>query len=160
VGLTSQANPVRAVFSGSTKVSWSNRFRLPMRGKDGNAGRRNWARWMQRRARSSSECKPRLETRENWSQEWEQRGDVLRLLHSGQTHQFHQQRGLRAKTDPLDAMTIATMLLARGGTGRLCARASKSRPPEKCSACIRNSPMRQQLTRMRSRPWWLYSFQR
>jgi transposase len=28
-------------------------------------------------------------------------------LHPGQTHQFHRQQGLRAKTDQLDAMTIA-----------------------------------------------------
>lgn len=45
--------------------------------------------------------------RENLYHELEQRGYVLRLLHPGQTHHFHQQRGLRAKTDRLDAMTIA-----------------------------------------------------
>jgi transposase len=49
---------------------------------------------------------------ENLYQELEQRGYVLRLLHSGQTHQFHQQQRLRAKTDRLDAMTIARMLLS------------------------------------------------
>jgi transposase len=37
---------------------------------------------------------------------------VLRLLHSEQTHHFHQQLGLRAKTDRLDAMTIASVLLS------------------------------------------------
>ena len=55
---------------------------------------------------------------ENLYQELERRGYVLRLLHSGQTHQFHQQQRLRAKTDRLDAMTIARMLLrgeARAG---------------------------------------------
>src|SRR5258708_31429481 len=31
----------------------------------------------------------------------------MRLLHPGQTHLFHRQQGLRAKTDRLDAMTIA-----------------------------------------------------
>src|SRR5260221_6660202 len=49
---------------------------------------------------------------ENLYHELEQRGYVLRLLHSGQTHQFHQQQRLRAKTDRLDAMTIARMLLS------------------------------------------------
>src|SRR6266487_2428870 len=49
---------------------------------------------------------------ENLYQELEQRGYVLRLLHSGQTHQFHQQQRLRTKTDRLDAMTIARMLLS------------------------------------------------
>jgi hypothetical protein len=32
--------------------------------------------------------------------------------HPGQTHQYHQQQGLRAKTDRLDAMTIARVLLS------------------------------------------------
>lgn len=50
--------------------------------------------------------------RENLYHELEQRGYVLRLLHPGQTHHFHQQRGLRAKTDRLDAMTIARALLS------------------------------------------------
>src|SRR5438445_12443385 len=49
---------------------------------------------------------------ENLYQELEQRGYVLRLLHPGQTHHFHQQRGLLAKTDRLDAMTIARTLLS------------------------------------------------
>lgn len=47
---------------------------------------------------------------ENLSHELEQQGYQLRLLHPGQTHHFHQQRGLRAKTDRLDAMTIARAL--------------------------------------------------
>jgi hypothetical protein len=51
---------------------------------------------------------------ENLSQELEQRGYQMRLLHPGQTHQFHQQRGLRAKTDRLDAMTITRVLPSRG----------------------------------------------
>jgi transposase len=50
--------------------------------------------------------------RENLYHELEQRGYVLRLLHPGQTHHFHQQRGLRAKTDRLDAMTLARALLS------------------------------------------------
>ena len=37
----------------------------------------------------------------------ESRGYQLCLLHPRQTHQFAQQRGLRAKTDRLDANTIA-----------------------------------------------------
>jgi transposase len=32
--------------------------------------------------------------------------------HPGQTHQFHRQQGLRAKTDQLDAMTIAKVLVS------------------------------------------------
>jgi transposase len=36
----------------------------------------------------------------------------VRLLHPGQTHHFHQQQGLRARTDRLDAMTIARTLLS------------------------------------------------
>src|SRR5438132_14113980 len=62
--------------------------------------------------RSSLGWKPPPETRENLSHELEQRGYVLHLLHPGQTHHFHQQRGLRAKTDRLDAMTIARALLS------------------------------------------------
>jgi transposase len=42
----------------------------------------------------------------------EQRGYVLCLLHPRQTHQFHERQGLRAKTDRLDAMTIARALLS------------------------------------------------
>jgi transposase len=45
--------------------------------------------------------------RENLYQELERRGYRLCLLHPGQTHQFHRQQGLHAKTDQLDAMTIA-----------------------------------------------------
>jgi len=40
------------------------------------------------------------------------RGYQLCLLHPRQTHQFAQQRGLRAKTDLLDASTIARVLLS------------------------------------------------
>src|SRR5258708_3903729 len=49
---------------------------------------------------------------ENLYHELEQRGYQMRLLHPGQTHHFHKQRGLRAKTDQLDAMTIARVLLS------------------------------------------------
>src|SRR5437588_9595575 len=42
----------------------------------------------------------------------ESRGYQLCLLHPRQTHQFAQQRGLRAKTDKLDATTIARLLLS------------------------------------------------
>jgi transposase len=49
---------------------------------------------------------------ENLYQELERRGYRLCLLHPGQTHQFHRQQGLRAKTDRLDAMTIARVLLS------------------------------------------------
>ncbi len=43
----------------------------------------------------------------------ESHGYQLCLLHSRQTHQFAQQRGLRAKkSDKLDAITIARVLLS------------------------------------------------
>ncbi len=42
----------------------------------------------------------------------ESRGYQVCLLHPRQTHQFAQQRGLRAKTDKLDASTIARLLLS------------------------------------------------
>ncbi len=49
---------------------------------------------------------------ENLYQEAQARGYQLCLLHPGQTHQFHRQQGLRAKTDRLDALTIAKVLLS------------------------------------------------
>jgi len=49
---------------------------------------------------------------ENLYHELQERGYVLRLLHPRQTHQFHERQGLRAKTDRLDAMTIAKVLLS------------------------------------------------
>ena len=42
----------------------------------------------------------------------QQRGYRLILLHPAQTHQFAERRGLRAKTDKLDAVTIARALLS------------------------------------------------
>ena len=42
----------------------------------------------------------------------QQRGYCLVLLHPAQTHHFAQRRGLRAKTDKLDALTIARLLLS------------------------------------------------
>ena len=49
---------------------------------------------------------------ENLYHELEQQGYQMCLLHPGQTHQYHQQQGLRAKTDRLDAVTIARVLLS------------------------------------------------
>jgi len=49
---------------------------------------------------------------ENLYQFLTQQGYTLCLLHPRQTHQFAQQRGLRAKTDRLDAATIARVLLS------------------------------------------------
>src|SRR5215831_8455251 len=49
---------------------------------------------------------------ENLYHALEQRGYRLYLLHPGQTQQFHERQGLRAKTDRLDAMTIARVLLS------------------------------------------------
>src|SRR5260221_4555288 len=76
--------------------------------------------------RSSSGWKPPPETRENLYHELEQRGYVLRLFHPGQTHHFHQQRGLRAKTDRVDAMTIERRMVEWGGTHGLCTRRTSS----------------------------------
>jgi transposase len=73
-------------------------------------------------ARSSLGWKLPPEMRENLYYELEQRGYVLRLFHPGQTHHFHQQRGLRAKTDRLDAMTMGRHIVEWGGTNGLCAR--------------------------------------
>jgi transposase len=49
---------------------------------------------------------------ENLYQFLEGQGYQLCLLHPRQTHQFARQRGLRAKTDQLDATTIARVLLS------------------------------------------------
>ncbi len=49
---------------------------------------------------------------ENLYHALEQRGYQLCLLHPGQTHLFHERQGLRAKTDRLEAMTIARVLLS------------------------------------------------
>ncbi len=49
---------------------------------------------------------------ENLYQFLQQQGYCLCLLHPRQTHQFAKQRGLRAKTDRLDAITIARLLLS------------------------------------------------
>src|SRR5438874_773485 len=49
---------------------------------------------------------------ENMYQFLQEQGYRLCLLHPRQTHQFAQQRGLRAKTDRLDATTIARVLLS------------------------------------------------
>src|SRR5215472_3043352 len=49
---------------------------------------------------------------ENLYQFLQQQGYRLCLLHPRPTHQFAQQRGLRAKTDRLDASTIARLLLS------------------------------------------------
>ena len=49
---------------------------------------------------------------ENLYQYLKQQGYGLCVLHPRQTHQFSEQRGLRAKTDRLDATTIARLLLS------------------------------------------------
>ena len=51
---------------------------------------------------------------ENLYQFLSEQGYPLCLLHPRQTHQFAQQRGLRAKTDRLDATKIARLLLSCG----------------------------------------------
>src|SRR5205807_8929716 len=96
---------------------------------------------MLRPARFSLGWKLPPETRENLYHELEQRGYVLRLLHPGQTHHFHQQQGLRAKTDRLDAMTIERRVVEWGGTHGLCARRASGDKRGNWCACIRNSPI-------------------
>src|SRR6266704_1279444 len=110
-GLISEANPAQAAFCGPIKAWWPKRSGSPMPGKDGRSGRKNWASWMRPPVRSSLGWKRRLGMERSVSRVGTT-GYVLRLLHPGQTHQFHQQQGLRAKTDRLDAMTIARVLLS------------------------------------------------
>ena len=90
---------------------------------------------------------------ENLYHELEQRGYQMRLLHPGQTHHFHQQRGLRAKTDRLDAMTIARTLRKSERHAEALFPVSRLLPTANWCVCTHNSQMRQQPTRMRSRPW-------
>jgi len=75
---------------------------------------------------------------ENLYHELEQRGYQMRLLHPGQTHHYHQQQGLRAKTDRLDAMTITRVL--RKSEKRAWAIFPASRFPrtENWCVCTRN----------------------
>lgn len=71
---------------------------------------------MHPQARSWLDWKRLPETQDNLYHLLVKRGYALCLLHPRQTHQFAQQRGLRAKTDKLDASTIARVLL--GGEAR------------------------------------------
>src|SRR6266849_6841746 len=72
----------------------------------------NWNAWGLRQTRCLLVWKRLRETRENLYRFLESQGYPLCLLHPRQTHQFAQQRGLRAKTDRLDATTIARLLLS------------------------------------------------
>src|SRR5215469_4291771 len=63
-------------------------------------------------------------------------GYQLCLLHPRQTHQFARQRGLRAKTDRLDTMTIARVLLSRVGNGK----GRPSSPNGAAGGCVLPSP--------------------
>src|SRR5260370_28551008 len=88
---------------------------------------------------------------ENLYQELEYRGYVLRLLHAGQTHQFHQQQGLRAKTDRLDAMTIARVLLSGEARAGYVPSERIATYRELVRLHTQREPMRQQPTKTRSR---------
>src|SRR6266581_7523152 len=94
--------------------------------------------------RSSLGWKPPPETRENLYHELEQRGYVLCLLHSRQTHQFHERQGLRAKTDRLDAMTIARVAVRAERREPAMFPANEWPPIGSWSACTCSSAMRQQ----------------
>ena len=74
---------------------------------------------------------------ENLSHELEQRGYILRLLHPRQTHQFHERQGLRAKTDRLDAMTIARVAVRAGKREPDTSQASRWSRIGNLFACIR-----------------------
>ena len=67
-----------------------------------------------------------------------QRGYQLCLLHPGQTHQFHERQGLRAKTDRLDAMTIARVLRETERHGPAIFPANKWPPIANWYACTAN----------------------
>jgi transposase len=56
---------------------------------------------------------------ENLSHALEQRGYQLCLLHPGQTHQFHQRQGLRARAGSARCRDHCPRALPRRGTGRL-----------------------------------------
>jgi transposase len=73
---------------------------------------------------------------ENLYHELEQQGYQMRLLHPGQTHHFHQQQGLRAKTDRLDAMTIARTLRKSAKRVSGISLGSKSPPTGNWCACM------------------------
>jgi transposase len=112
VGLTSEANPARGC------ILRSNKSVIVKAIPFANA-RQGWQLWEEKLSQldaAPSQILIGMEATsrygENLYHELEQRGYVLRLLHPGQTHQFHQQQGLRAKTDRLDAMTIARVLLS------------------------------------------------
>jgi transposase len=57
---------------------------------------------------------------ENLYHELQKQGYVLRLLYPRQTQQFHEQRGLRARTDRLDAMTVERRVVEWRGSSWLC----------------------------------------
>jgi Transposase len=70
----------------------------------------------------------------------EGQGYQLCLLHPRQTHQFAEQRGLRAKTDHLDATTIGRVLLSgEARRGYVPSEEIATRAPNWCD-CIPNSP--------------------
>ena len=75
---------------------------------------------------------------ENMYHVLESRGYQLCLLHPAQTHHFAQQRGLRAKTDHMDATTIARVLRETERPGLDMSRAKRWRPIGSWCACIRN----------------------
>ncbi|WP_040442342.1 IS110 family transposase [Ktedonobacter racemifer] len=91
---------------------------------------------------------------ENLYHELEQRGYQMCLLHPGQTHHFHQQRGLRAKTDRLDAMTIARTLLS--GEARIGYIPGEQVATYRELVRLHTQSLAKRLpaTRIRSRRWW------
>ncbi len=94
---------------------------------------------------------------ENLYHELEQRGYQLCLLHPGQTHQFHQRQGLRAKTDRLDAMTIARVLLSGEARAGYIPNELVATYRELVRLHAQSLVRRQRATKIRSMLWWCSS---
>src|SRR5215471_190659 len=108
--LTLEANRVQAVSADQTKAWWERPWPLPMTKMDGTSCWTNSSTWTHSLRRSSSAWKRRHAEVGTCITRLVQRGYQLCLVHPGQTHQFHERQGLRAKTDRLDAMTMARVL--------------------------------------------------
>src|SRR5947208_13537207 len=70
----------------------------------------------------------------------EGQGYQLCLLHPRQTHQFAEQRGLRAKTDHLDATTIGRVLRETEKPDVAMCHRKRLPPTANWCDCIPNSP--------------------
>ena len=95
---------------------------------------------------------------ENLLQALLKRGYQVCLLHPAQMHAFAQQRGLRAKTDQLDAVTIARALLSGAARFGYVPSEQVATYRELMRLQKQREPMRWCATKMRSTPcWWCCS---